>query len=75
MLYSAICCCVLDWTSRTAWRVASSWATLNERCRGLWLKYPVAVEKEAKAVISANFSTYGERTFNNLRTNFVTKNP
>jgi hypothetical protein len=31
----------------------------------------VAVEKGTKAVISANFSTYGERTFNNLRTNFA----
>jgi hypothetical protein len=30
----------------------------------------VGVEKGTKAVISANFSVYGERTFKNLRTNF-----
>jgi hypothetical protein len=30
----------------------------------------VAVEKGTKAVISTNFSVHGERTFNNLRTNF-----
>jgi len=35
------------------------------------LKYPVAVEKGTKAVISVNFSAYGERTFNNLRANFA----
>jgi len=35
------------------------------------LKTGVAVEKGTKAVISANFSAYGERIFNNLRTNFV----
>jgi hypothetical protein len=31
----------------------------------------VAVEKGTKAVISLNFSVYGDRTFNNLRTNFA----
>jgi hypothetical protein len=31
----------------------------------------VGVEKGTKAVISVNFSVYGERTFNDLRTNFV----
>jgi hypothetical protein len=35
------------------------------------MKYPVGVEKGTKAVISANFRAYGERTFNDLRTNFV----
>jgi len=30
----------------------------------------VAVEKGTKAVISADFSAYHERTFNNLRTAF-----
>jgi hypothetical protein len=30
----------------------------------------VPVEKGTKAVISVNFSAYGERTFNNLRANF-----
>jgi hypothetical protein len=33
----------------------------------------VAVEKGAKAVISGNFGACGERTFNNLRTNFAVK--
>jgi hypothetical protein len=32
---------------------------------------PVAVEKGTKAVISMNFSAYCQRTFNNLRTDFV----
>jgi len=36
---------------------------------------PVAVEKGTKAVISVNFSAHGERTFNNLRTNFVGEIP
>jgi hypothetical protein len=36
----------------------------------LW-RTTVAVEKGTKAVISANFSVYGRRTFNNLQTNFV----
>jgi hypothetical protein len=36
---------------------------------------PVAVEKGTKAVISMNFSGHGERTFNNLRTNFVVEIP
>jgi hypothetical protein len=35
------------------------------------LKHRVGVEKGTKAVISVNFSVYGERTFNDLRTNFV----
>jgi len=35
----------------------------------------VAVEKGTKAVISVNFSVYGLRTFNNLRTNFVVEIP
>jgi hypothetical protein len=35
----------------------------------------VAVEKGTKAVTSANFRRYGERTFNNLRTNVVGENP
>jgi len=35
----------------------------------------VAVEKGTKAVISVNFSASGERTFNNLRTNFVGEIP
>jgi len=41
----------------------------------LLLKYPVAVEKGTKAVISVNFSVYGRRTFNNLRTNFAAEIP
>jgi hypothetical protein len=36
---------------------------------------PVAVEKGTKAVISGNSSAYGERIFNNLRTNFVVEIP
>jgi hypothetical protein len=39
------------------------------------LKYRVGVEKGTKAVISANSSVYGERTFNNLRTNVVIEIP
>jgi len=35
------------------------------------LQSGVAVEKGTKAVISVNFSVYGRRTFNNLRTNFA----
>jgi hypothetical protein len=35
----------------------------------------VAVEKGTKAVISVNFSVYGRRTFNNLRTNFAVEIP
>ena len=35
----------------------------------------VAVEKGTKAVISVNFSVYGRRTFNNLRTNFGVEFP
>jgi hypothetical protein len=31
----------------------------------------VGVEKGTKEVISVNFSVCGQRTFNNLRTNFV----
>jgi hypothetical protein len=40
----------------------------------LWLT-GVGVEKGTKAVISVNFSAHGERTFNNLRTNFVGEIP
>jgi len=39
------------------------------------LQKPVAVEKGTKAVISVNFSAYGLRTFNNLRTNFAVEIP
>jgi len=39
------------------------------------VKSPVAVEKGTKAVISVNFSVYGLRTFNNLRTNFAVEIP
>jgi len=39
------------------------------------LKSGVAVEKGTKAVISMNFSAYGERTFNNLRANFAGEIP
>jgi hypothetical protein len=35
----------------------------------------VAVEKGTKAVISVNFSVYGPRTFNSLRTNFAVEIP
>ena len=35
----------------------------------------MAVEKGTKAVISANFTAYGEQTFNNLRTNFFVEIP
>jgi len=35
----------------------------------------VAVEKGTKSVISANFRACGERTFNNLRTNFAGEIP
>jgi hypothetical protein len=35
----------------------------------------VAVEKGTKAVISKKFRDYGEREFNNLRTNFVAEIP
>jgi len=35
----------------------------------------VAVEKGTKAVILVNFSPSSERTFNNLRTNFVVEIP
>jgi len=38
-------------------------------------KSGVGVEKGTKAVISANSSVCGERTFNNLRTNFVIEIP
>jgi hypothetical protein len=42
----------------------------------IWLlKTGVAVEKGTKAVISVNFSVYGRRTFNNLRTNFAAEIP
>jgi hypothetical protein len=39
------------------------------------MKSPVGVEKGTKAVISVNFSVYGERIFNNLQTNFVVEIP
>jgi hypothetical protein len=39
--------------------------TILSWCKGLW-----GVETGTKAVISANFSAYGERTVNNLRANF-----
>jgi hypothetical protein len=35
----------------------------------------VAVEKGTNVVISVNFSLYGRRTFNNLRTNFAVEIP
>jgi hypothetical protein len=35
----------------------------------------VGVEKGTKAVIPVNFSVGGERTFNNLRANFVVEIP
>jgi hypothetical protein len=35
-----------------------------------WCNGPVAVEKGTKSVISANFTACGERTINNLQTNF-----
>jgi hypothetical protein len=35
----------------------------------------VGVEKGTKAVISVHFAAYGERTFNNLRTNFADEIP
>jgi hypothetical protein len=41
----------------------------------LLAKSGVAVEKGTKAVISANFSAYGKRRFNNLRANFVREIP
>ena len=41
----------------------------------LLVKTPVAVEKGTKAVISVNFSVYGRRTCNNLRTNFAVESP
>jgi hypothetical protein len=40
-----------------------------------WVKANVGVEKGTKAVISLNFSVYGERRFNNLRKNFVGEIP
>jgi len=33
------------------------------------------VEKGTKAVISGDFSVFGERTFNNLQTNFAVEIP
>ena len=38
-------------------------------------KTGVAVEKGTKAVISGNFSVYGERKFNNLQTTFCLETP
>jgi hypothetical protein len=46
-------------------------ALLLFHCHEKWqAESGVAVEKGTKAVISTNFSVHGERTFNNLRTNF-----
>jgi hypothetical protein len=39
------------------------------------LKSGVAVEKGTKAVISGDFSVFGERTFNNLQTYFAVEIP
>ena len=39
------------------------------------LQTGVGVEKGTKAVISVNFSVYGRRTFNSLRTNFAIEFP
>jgi hypothetical protein len=39
------------------------------------VKSGVGVEKGTKAVISVNFSLFRERTFNNLRTNFLVEIP
>jgi len=47
----------------------------GDRFWGQLVLTPVAVEKETKAVISANFGVFGERTFNNLRANFVVATP
>jgi hypothetical protein len=53
--------------------------TLHHESAELWTvllsQSIVAVEKGTKAVISVNFSVCGERTFNNLRTNFVVEIP
>jgi hypothetical protein len=46
----------------------------GEKRANRWRKLvltPVGVEKGTKAVISTDSSVYGERTFNNLRTDFV----
>jgi hypothetical protein len=43
----------------------------SPQSHGLLAINPVGVEKGTKAVISVNFSVYGERIFNNLRTNLV----
>jgi len=42
---------------------------------GLRVLRPMGVEKGTKAVIPANFSVYGKRTFSNLRTNLAVKIP
>jgi hypothetical protein len=42
----------------------------RERAILSWCKRLWGVETGTKAVISANFSAYGERTVNNLRANF-----
>jgi hypothetical protein len=47
----------------------------NETCASQLTLTGVAVEKGTKAVISVNFSVYGRRTFNNLRTNFAAEIP
>jgi hypothetical protein len=43
--------------------------------KGLLTLSGVAVEKGTKAVISVTFSTYDQRTFNNLRTNVAVEIP
>jgi hypothetical protein len=50
--------------------------TFTFPCSGVSLRYRLwLLKKEPIAVISVNFSVYGERTFNKLRTNFVVKIP
>jgi hypothetical protein len=48
---------------------------LEDDSRGWLLQNPVAVEKGTKEVISVNSSVYGQRTFNNLRADFVAEIP
>jgi len=48
---------------------------LTARAFSYLVKLPVAVEKGTKAVISGDFSVFGERTFNNLQTNFAVEIP
>ena len=44
-------------------------------CLAMTVAIRRAVEKGTKAVTSVNFSLYGNRIFNNLRTNFAVKIP